>query len=327
MTQEMNYWSISSIILKKEAEKLWLTFNIISKNKNLFIISWNNKEFIFKSIDFGWNSSLWFKIANDKELTYKILEKNNFPIARSQYISKKNFENFDFEIFKDFKFPVIIKPIDEAHWNWVMMNVLSIKELQSKLLTSFEDYNNMIVQEQIEWDEIRVLVVKWKVLAAIKRKPAFIIWDGKNTIQKLIEIENETNELRWNWYEKPLSLIKIDDELISYISKNNYNLYDILEKNKEIQLRWNSNTWTWWTIINMTDKICDDIKKTCIEVAEKLWLGISWVDILTKDLTKWLSETWGIILEINATPWIWWDKELADINTGKLILKELFFKE
>jgi len=320
----MWYWSISSIVLTEEAEKLWLTVEIISKTKNLFYIKGNGKEILFKSTDFGWNSALWLKIANDKELTYKILEKHNLPTAKTWYILPDQISDLE---KLNITFPVIIKPLEEWHGNWVMMNILDIKELKLKLKQSFEVYNKMIIQKQIEWEEFRVLVVNWEVIMARNRVPAFIIGDWTNTIQKLISIENKSNILRWEWYNSPLAYIKVDSELDDYIEKNWLTTDSIPEQWKHVTLRWNSNIGTWWISIDVTHIISDDIKNICSSAAKMLNLKLAWVDVITTDITKALSETHWIILEINSTPWIWWDRELTDVNTWKIILEKLFFNK
>lgn len=317
-------WWISSKILIDEAEKLWLQVERISRSKNTFFIKWNWKKILFKSVDFWGNSSLWYKLAKDKELTYMILEKYNLPIPQSIAISREKFETFDFNKVDTLQFPLIIKPHDWAHWDWVKMNISNKMELKSKLKKSFETFHKMLIQRQIIWDEIRVLVIKWEVIAALNRRPPVIIWDGKSTIRKLISLENQ-NELRWEWYEKPLATILIDDELKSYIKKQWINLNSIIHKWKKIQLRWNSNIWSWGTMKNITNSISDDIKKTAIKASKLFWLEICWVDIMTSNYKKTLKETWWAIIELNAGPGLWWDKELANINTGKILLKKLFF--
>lgn len=324
MTKAMTYFSISSMVLIEEAKKLWLETEIISENKNLFYIRWNWKEYLFKSTDFWWNSALWFKIANDKELTYKLLEKNNLPIAKSWYINKKELSKME---EYNIDFPVIIKPVDEWHWNWVMMNILNKKELILKLEKSFTNYENMIIQKQVEWKEYRIIIMEWKVILAINRIPAHVKWDWVNSIKELIDKENKENSLRWSWYECPLSNIEINKELISYISKKWLDINKIPKNWEYIQLRWNSNLWTWWTLIDITNKICDDIKNIVIKCTKLLWLKLAWVDIITNDILIPLEKSWWIILEINATPWIWWHKELSNINTWKIILEELFFNK
>jgi len=111
----------------------------------------------------------------DKELTYKILERNNLPIAKTHYLKKDDFDDFHFSELKDFSFPLIIKPLNESHGNGVMMHIMNIEELRKKLSLSFQKYDTMIIQEEIQGDEIRVLVFKGEVIVAINRIPAFIV--------------------------------------------------------------------------------------------------------------------------------------------------------
>ena len=203
---------------------------------------------------------------------------------------------------------------------------MSIEELKEKLNISFKKYDMMIIQEEIQGDEIRVLVFKGEVIVAINRIPAFIIWDGKKTIEELIEKENK-NPLRWEGYNKPLAYIKIDDELVSFIGKNNFTLLSIPKKWEKVQLRGNSNVWTGGIIIDVKNKLSNSIKETCIQAAQLFWLEICWVDILTSDITQSLEEKKGVILELNATPWIWWDKQFTWINTAGIIIEKLFFND
>lgn len=318
----MNYWSISSIVLTEEAKKLWLKVEVISKKNNLFYIRSKNKEILFKSTDFWLNSSIWTKMADNKELSYNIFKKNSIPIADTWYLEKEGFLKLD---TYNFIFPLIIKPIDEDHWDWVMMNIKNIIELKEKLHLSFKIYKRMIIQKQIEWNEYRLLILDWKVILSINRDAASILWDWKKNIWDLIKYENENNILRWNWYKKALSYIKIDTELINFISKKRINLKSIPLIWKKIYLRWNSNISTWWTIIDVSDIISEEIKELACKSAKVLWLGMAWVDIITTDITKSLEETWWIILEINQTPWLWWDRELTKTNTWKVILEKMFF--
>lgn len=178
----MTYWSVSSQVFKEEAEKLGLTMEILVPEKNLFIIKGNGKEVLFKSTDFGANSYLAGKIADDKELTYTLLQRYNLPIAKTLYIYKDGFKNFNWDVLGDFHFPIIIKPTNEDHGNGVCMNITSIEELQLKLLSSFEDYPKMVIQEQVSGNECRVLVVLGEVMVALHRIPPYVIGDGHSTI-------------------------------------------------------------------------------------------------------------------------------------------------
>lgn len=92
----MTYFSISSQILVEEAKNMWMEVEILMPEKNFFLIKWNWKEIYFKNNDFWWgNTSLWYKIANDKELTNLFLDRNWFNIPRSIYLKKEDVSSFD----------------------------------------------------------------------------------------------------------------------------------------------------------------------------------------------------------------------------------------
>lgn len=324
MTKEMTYFSISSQELTKEAENIWFEVEILIPEKNFFIIKWNWKEILFKSTDFGWNTSLASKIADDKILTYTILDKYWYPIPQTFII--KNIEEID-SYKEKISFPVIVKPHDQSHRNGVKMNIKNIEQLKRELKDSFQKYDTMIIQEQIEWDEVRVLVVEWNIILAINRIPPFVIWDWKNTILELINQENKNNTLRWEWYENPLSYIKVDEEVYKTISQRYwYTLESIPSKWQKVFLRTNSNIWTWWIAKEVTNILHPEIKQMCLEITEKLWFGLCWIDLLIKDFSKPIKNNVKI-LELNATPGIWWDKELTSINTAKKMLEILFWMD
>lgn len=52
MTKPMTYWSISSQVLKEEAEKIGFKVDVLVPEKNFFIISSPTKSVLFKSTDF-----------------------------------------------------------------------------------------------------------------------------------------------------------------------------------------------------------------------------------------------------------------------------------
>lgn len=291
---------ISSKLIIEEALKLWFEVEVISDEKDLYFISWNWQKHLFKNIDCSLNNSLWVKITVDKELTYKLLWEK-FAVPKSIYISKNDY--FDINSIS-IPFPLVVKPTDTDHWDWVTVNITDNEMLKNAISFAFQFSEKIIIQNFVSWYDHRVLVVWDKVSWVAMRKPPFIVWNWINTIQELIYIENE-NELRWHWdHSKPLSKIKVDNELLKCISQKNYNLSTILEKNEELLLRRNANLSTWWFSVDLTSKIHEENKKLAIDVTKFLWLQIAWVDILCNDISKPIITSNWVILEVNWTPWI-----------------------
>ncbi len=321
----LDYRSISSQTICEEAEKLWLQVDIVSKENNLFYISSPTKKILFKSTDFGGNSALWYKIADNKEITGILLSRHNIATPKSVTISALQYDKNSLDKqTQGLSFPLVAKPIDEAHGNGVMMSIDSTQELKSVLDKLLGSYDSIIIQEQIQGDEVRVLVVRWQVILAKNRIPAHIVGDGTHTIQDLIAKKND-NPIRGKWYDKPLAEIDIDAKLHRFLKKQGLDIDAIPDKWTYIQLRGTSNLWTGGSMQDVTDTLCDDIKDTCIHVADIFWLDICGIDIISPDISVPFEKNGWVILEVNATPSIAWDRELSNTNSAKKTLELLFF--
>ena len=318
MVKLMSYRSISSQVLVEEAELLWLRVEIINREKNLFLVSSDTKEVLFKSTDCGLNSSLGLKIANDKELTYDMLQRAWLPVAHTKYVLEWEVDAW----FDDswFTYPLVVKPLDGAHGDGVIMNIQDKTQLLESLESSFKDgHTRMIIQDQVEGDEYRIMVLNGKVIACFQRAYPIVIWDWKLSIKELIEYENENNSDRSEKYNSFLSYIRIDEECVKQITSLWFTLDSIPRLWENIIVRRNSNVWSWWTIVNMIDVVSEEFKNMAILATKAVWLTLCWIDVLTDNIWSKNIDS-STILEVWATPWIW----VHWIGAWEKILQELF---
>ena len=114
-------------------------------------------------------------LAMDKEISKKIFIKNK--INTPKYI-KYSYEenNFDLikKIEKKFKFPVVVKPINEG--SSVNVFICNKKNI-SKILDSMKSYKQVMIEEFIGGREIQVAIMGNKKLGAIELKPKRKFYD------------------------------------------------------------------------------------------------------------------------------------------------------
>lgn len=310
-----------------EAEKLWFNFEIIDEAKNLYTISWNGKTIYFKNVD-GWlNSSYAFRVTKFKDDTYLLLWKKGLRIPETTYITKKEKDNYK-EVLKNISFPVVSKPVDGTHGDGVVVNVKSMDELKNAIDFSFaQGTTKVIIQEQIAWDDYRIIVVGGEMIAASLRIPPFILWDGKRTVKELIDEENK-NPLRGKGnHTTPMSQIKVDSETKDCIAEQWEKIMSIPPKGKKVFIRKNANLSTGGISIDVTDKVHPSIKKLVEESARALTLQVAWLDFVCTDISRPLSETRGAIIEANHTPWLrmhHFPSEGKSRNVAREILKLAF---
>ena len=114
-------------------------------------------------------------LAMDKEISKKIFIKNKIKtprfITHSYDISALNLIK---KIKKNFKFPVVVKPLNEGS----SVNVYICNERNIiKIVNSIKDYKKIMIEEFIGGREIQVAIMGHKKLGAIELKPKRKFYD------------------------------------------------------------------------------------------------------------------------------------------------------
>ena len=116
-------------------------------------------------------------LAMDKAISKKIFIQNK--INTPKYI-KYSYEENNFDLIKNiekkFKFPVVVKPINEGS----SVNVfICTKKNISRILSSLRNYREIMIEEFIGGREIQVAIMGNKKLGAIELKPRRKFYDYK----------------------------------------------------------------------------------------------------------------------------------------------------
>jgi len=239
-------------------------------------------------------------IACDKELTNTILRTHGIPVPEGKVVT-----TVEEAIIQSEKLglPVVVKPYNGNQGKGVSLNLSSKSEI-SKAFEIAKQYNDKILIEKfIDGRHYRIAVVGNKMIAASERIAAHIIGNGMNTIKELIDIEN-SNPLRGEGHQKPLTKIKIDDVMLLLIDKAKMDLDSIPQAGEIVYLRENDNLSTGGIAIDVTDDVHPNNIKLAIKVAQIIGLDVAGIDITTNDISKPIMENDGAIIEVNACPGI-----------------------
>lgn len=262
-------------------------------------------------------------ISCDKFLTKELLRNQNIPVACGDKVT--NVIEL-LQCAEKIGYPVVLKPQYGNKGNGVIVNITDEKHLIFTYNLLKKKYEDIILEKYIKGRDYRVCVVDYKVVAVSLRIVPFVIGDGKNNIKELIRIENE-NPLRGEDHEKPLTKIKLDQELLSCIGRNKITLNYIPKEGEKIELRQNANLSTGGLAVDCTDKICKENIDYCIRAAKTIGLDICGIDICTDDISKPLNESNGIVMEVNAAPGIrmhHYPSKGESRNVGMAILNKLY---
>lgn len=243
-------------------------------------------------------SNIGVEIAGDKEDTKFLLSQAEIPVPKGEIIRTES----GLEEAVDYLgFPLVIKPIDGNHGRGVTTNIRS-KEQALKAFTLAKRISNAVIVEQfIEGDDYRLLVINHKLIAAAKRLPAQVTGDGVSTLQQLIDHTN-ADPKRGYGHEEVLTYITIDDISEKLIREKGYSLETVLAKDEVMVLKDTANLSTGGTSIDVTDVVHPSIVFMAERISRIVGLDICGIDLLSIDISKPINETRAAVIEVNAGP-------------------------
>ncbi|MEL6930436.1 MAG: cyanophycin synthetase, partial [Cyanobacteria bacterium J06600_6] len=246
-------------------------------------------------------SILAVELACDKEGTKNILSNAGVPVPKGTVI--EYLDEIENAIADVGGFPIVIKPLDGNHGRGITININSLEEAESAydLASQASKTRSVIIEQYYQGNDHRVLVINGKVVAVAERVPAHVVGNGKNTVKELIEITNQDPK-RGNGHDNVLTKIVVDRTAENVLKKQGYKLSSVLPNREIAYLRATANLSTGGVAIDRTDEIHPRNIWLAQRVAKIIGLDIAGIDIVTSDISKPLTETKGVIVEVNAAP-------------------------
>ncbi|MGL4109029.1 cyanophycin synthetase [Clostridium sp. LP20] len=239
-------------------------------------------------------------IASDKVLTKELLMSQGIPVAKGGRVC--NIINLLKE-GEQIGYPLVLKPRYGSKGEGVVINISSEKDLVRIYNNLKGKYKDLMIEQYLQGNDYRVCVVGYEVVAASLRMPPVVVGDGVSNLKELIRRLNN-NPIRGYNHEKPLTKVKIDDELLECVEKSGKSLLTIPEEGEKILLRHNANLSTGGIAVDCTDEICEENKEICIRAAKTIGLDICGIDIKIDDISKSIYDQNGGVMEVNAAPGI-----------------------
>jgi cyanophycin synthetase len=243
-------------------------------------------------------SHISVSIAGNKAETKRMLKAASIPVAGGDICSTE--EQLE-EIIAEIGYPIVIKPLDGNHGKGASINVNNIEDARAGLEFAQKYSQRVIVEKFITGYDFRVLVIDNKVVAAAKREPAHVKGNGKNTIQELIDIENQ-DPRRGYGHENVLTEITVDRDTTDLLTKYGMTLESIPAAGETVYLKSTANLSTGGTSVDVTDQMHPENIFLSERIARVIGLDVCGIDIMAENLTEPLKENGGVVLEVNAAP-------------------------
>lgn len=268
-------------------------------------------------------SSIAVDIACNKETTKSVLDNVGIPVPYGSVV-----ETAEEAVQKGLKlgFPLVVKPLNASQGRGMTVHITDEKSLKKAFEKAANLSREVVVEDFVEGNDYRILVINNHFVAASHRMPAHVIGDGKSTIRKLVEKVN-ADPKRGFGHENILTKITFDEMTESILSSQGLTPESILEDGKLLNLKTTANLSTGGTARDVTDIVHPANKALAERAAKVIGLDIAGIDIIAPDIQKPIIETGGLVVEVNAAPGFRMHLQPVEgrqRNVGKYVVDMLF---
>jgi cyanophycin synthetase len=265
---------------------------------SLVQFGWGSRQRRIQAAELDATSAIAESIAQDKDLTKKLLRAAGVPVPLGQPV-----ENPDtaWAVAQKIGLPVVLKPQDGNQGKGVTVNIVTREQLDVAFRNAASYGSTVMVEKFLPGHDFRLLVVGDRMVAASRRDPPQVIGDGEHSVRELVDIVNQ-DPRRGEGHATSLTKIRFDDIAVVRLQSQGLTPESVPARGQRVVLRNNANLSTGGTATDVTDDVHPDVAARAVAAAQTVGLHICGVDVVCETMLRPLEEQSGGIVEVNAAP-------------------------
>ena len=265
---------------------------------SLVAFGWGSRQRKIQAAEIDSTGAIAEAIAQDKELTKKLLHAAGVPVPLGRVASDPDDA---WAAALEIGLPVVIKPKDGNQGKGVTVNVTTREQLVAGYHAAAEFRDDILIERYLPGNDFRLLVIGNKLIAAARRDPPIVVGDGVHTVRQLVEQVN-LDPRRGNGHSTSLTKIRFDDIALASLASQGYVAESVAPKGQRVILRNNANLSTGGAATDVTDDVHPEVAARAIAAAHMVGLDICGVDLVCDSVLKPIEEQNGGVVEVNAAP-------------------------
>ena len=261
-------------IIVDEARRRGIATDVIDAEGGLFRLTWGGRSIRCRESLSELTSAVALSICDDKRMTRRIVEQAGVrvpeqidvddPAAIADALSRHG--------------ALVVKPARGEQGKGVAVGLTTADEVAAAIETARRLCPEVLVEEQVQGEDLRLVVIDFKLVAAALRRPPRVVGDGRSTLRALIEHQSRRRAAATGGE----STIPIDGETERCLAGAGYGLDDIAPEGSEIMVRKAANLHLGGTIHDVTAEVHPALIKAAVAAARAIDISVTGIDLMVK---------------------------------------------
>ena len=249
-------------------------------------------------------------VLADKTVTYQMMEEEGLPTPRHVSFSLGDVRPA-VAFIETCKGDCVIKPArGTGGGRGVTTGIRTRWQLARAAALAAVYGDEILIEEQVAGDNYRLLYLDGELMDAFVRKGPAVVGDGRSSVAKLVKAVNEDRSR--HGAARSQVLLTTDFDMRRTLAKQGLSLGSVPAVGQTVILK---------TVVNENggadnstamQSLCPSIVADGARAVRALGVRLAGVDIITRDPSAPLTETGGVILEVNAPPNYYYHYQKAD---------------
>ena len=236
-------------------------------------------------------SGVAMSICDDKAVTRRVVEGAGLIVPEQMTATD---DALALEAFLEKHGRVVVKPARGEQGRGVAVGLSTLDEVRTAIAAAREVCDRVLIEACFEGEDLRLVVIDFKLVAAAIRRPPHVIGDGRQTVRALIETLSRRRAAATGGE----STIPIDGETERCLQMSDLTLDDVLEEGRDVVVRKAANLHTGGSIHDVTPIVHPRLVDAAVKAARAIDIPVVGIDFMVKSPT----EPSYVFIEANERP-------------------------
>ncbi|WP_104529508.1 N-acetylglutaminylglutamine synthetase [Blastococcus saxobsidens] len=212
--------------------------------------------------------------CDDKRVTRRIMRRAGVRVAQGALACEGDLD--EARTLLDAVGDVVVKPARGEQGRGITVGVKDEAALERAVALALQFCPDVLVEERVDGQDLRVVVIDREVVAAAVRRPAEIVGDGRHVVADLVRSTSRRRERATGGESR----IPLDDATAEVVAESGYAMDDVPPRGERVPVRRTANLHTGGTIEDVTDQLHPNIAEAAVRAAEALGIPVTGIDFL-----------------------------------------------
>lgn len=277
-------------IIVNEARRRGIGIEVLDPEAGYFALVLGGRRIVCRESLSELTSAVAMSRCDDKAVTHRLLRRAGLRVPE-----QTRFEALDqAEAFLSKLGRVVVKPVRGEQGAGISVDVRDPETLERSIAAARRICDQVILEEYVAGEDLRIVVIADKVVAAAIRRPAQVTGTGQHSVRDLIQAQSRRRRAATGGE----SAIPMDEETRRCVQGAGYDMDRILPEGEVLAVRKTANLHTGGTIHDVTAELNPILAEAAVAAARALAIPVTGLDFLVPSV----HGTDYVIIEANERP-------------------------